>query len=194
MSTDCRRVGLWLLSFALLMMLQWPSLVASQEPSVENPVRIKAAFLRNFAHYVTWPAEVFPSNRTPWQIGILGPDPLGDVLETTLKGRVEQARPFEVYRADSLDRLPPCQIIYVAYSSAAARRAVLNELKSKPVLTVGDSPDFMREGGIIQFQVGERVTMNINLDQARSVSLAIQTRMLEVSNDILENGTIHKVK
>ena len=46
----------------------------------------------------------------------------------------------------------------------------------------------MQEGGIIRFQVGDRVEMSINLDQARAVSLLIQTKMLEVSIEVLENG------
>lgn len=193
-TTVIRRAGFWLGAAALLMWVQWPFAIANQELAAENPSRVKAAFLRNFAHYVTWPTQAFPDARAPWHIGILGPDPFGEVLDTTLKGRIEQSRPFEIHRADTLDTLPPCQIIYVAYGNATARRAALRELKDKPVLTVGDAPEFMREGGIIQFQVGDRVRMNINLDQARSVSLVVQTRMLEVSNDVLENGVIRQVR
>ena len=73
-------------------------------------------------------------------------------------------------------------------------RAVLAELKDKPVLTVGDAPEFLREGGVIRFQVGDRVRMSINLDQARAVLLTIQTRMLEVSSDVLENGVVRQVR
>jgi hypothetical protein len=55
---------------------------------------------------------------------------------------------------------------------------------------VGDAPDFLQEGGIIQFQIEDRVEMSINLDQARSASLAIQTKMLEVSRNVVENGVV----
>lgn len=161
---------------------------------MENPNKVKAAFLRNFTHYVTWPDNAFPDSSSPWHIGILGQDPFGNVLESTFEGRTEQGRSFEVFRADKLDELPPCQIIFVAYNDVAKRRAVLEELKDKPVLTVGDAPDFLFEGGVIKFQVGDRVQMSINLDQARAVSLTIQTKMLEVSTDILENGAVGKVR
>ncbi len=161
---------------------------------MENPNKVKAAFLRNFAHYVTWPNHVFPDSSSPWHIGILGQDPFGDVLETTLEGRTEQGRGFEVFRADRLDELPSCQIIFLAYNDVAKRRAALVVLKNKPVLTVGDAPEFLREGGVIQFQVGDRVQMSINLDQSRAVSLAIQTKMLEVSSAVLENGVMGQVR
>jgi hypothetical protein len=189
-----RYFDLWLGATVLLLLLQWPSSVASQVAATEHPNRVKAAFLRNFAHYVTWPAGAFPDSDSPWCIGILGPDPFGELLESTLAGRTEQGRAFEVFRADSLDGLPKCQLVFISFANPRARRAVLRELKDQPVLTVGEAPEFLREGGIIRFQVADRVGMSINLDQARAVSLNIQTRMLEVSNEVLENGEVRKVR
>jgi hypothetical protein len=170
------------------------SLIASQGTAMENPNTVKAAFLRNFAHYVSWPNTAFSDSSSPWHIGILGQDPFGKILETTFQGRTEQGRPFEIFRADSLDELPPCQIVFVAYPDAGKRRAALEVLKDRPVLTVGDAPEFLREGGVIQFQVSDRIRMSINLDQARAVALTIQTKMLEVSTDILENGIVRRVR
>lgn len=155
-----------------------------------NPNKIKAAFLRNFTRYVTWPADVFADDRSPWRICILGNDPFGDILDKTLMGRAEQGRAFEILRAATLNELPRCQIVYIAYEDAAKRRAALAELKKSPVLTVGDAPEFLQEGGIIQFQIGDRVEMRINLDQARSASLTIPTKMLEVSQEVMENGVV----
>lgn len=175
-------------------MLLLPGLVASQEIETEKPYKIEAAFIRNFAHYVTWPSNAFPDNGSPWLIGILGADPFGEVLEMTFKGRTEQGRSFEIFRADLLDELPQCHIVFVAYKDAAKRRAALSQLQGRPVLTVGEAPDFLLEGGVIRFQVEDRVRMSINLDQARAVSLTIQTRMLEVSRDVLENGVVRQVR
>jgi hypothetical protein len=182
----------WMLS--ILLVLALPATVASQVAPAENPNRVKAAFLRNFAHYVIWPAQAFPDSLTPWHIGILGEDPLGELVESTVKGRTEQGRPFKVFRANTPEELPPCQIIFIAYQDPVQRRAALDKLKGKSVLTVGDAPEFLHEGGIIRFQVDDRVRMSINLDQARAVSLTIPTRMLEVSSAIQENGVVRRVR
>jgi stage V sporulation protein SpoVS len=90
--------------------------------------------------------------------------------------------------------LDQCQILYIAYKVSASRRAVLAKLKGRPVLTVSNARGFLREGGIIRFDVADYVKINVNLDQARAVELAIQTKMLEVSNDIIENGKLRKVR
>lgn len=182
----------WMLSIFLFLAL--PATVASQVAPAENPNRVKAAFLRNFAHYVIWPTRTFPNNMTPWHICILGQDLLGEHVETTVKGRTEQGRPFKVFRANTAEELPPCQIIFIAHQDPAQRRAALDKLKGKAVLTVGDAPEFLLEGGIIRFQVDDRVRMSINLDQARAASLTIPTRMLEVSSAIQENGVIRRVR
>ncbi len=185
----------WIVRLALvLLILPVQAYVASQELTAENPNRVKAAFLRNFARYVTWPSSAFPDSLAPWQVCIVGRDPFGDMLENTFKGRTEQGHPFEVHRAETLNRLPGCHIVFVALDNPGARRAILGELKGKPILTVSDAPEFLREGGVIRFEVEDRVRMSINLDQARAVSLAVQTRMLEVSHEVLENGVIRKMR
>lgn len=184
-----RGFGPWVIG---LFMLYLPGPAASQELVTATPNRVKAAFLRNFTHYVTWPADAFADDRSSWRICILGNDPFGDILDKTLIGRFEQGRAFEIRRAETLNELPRCQIVFIAYKDAAKRRAALAELKKSPILTVSDAPDFLREGGIIQFQVGDRVEMHINLDQSRYASLTIQTKMLEVSQDVVENGVLKK--
>jgi hypothetical protein len=169
-------------------------MIQARDVTTADPQLVKAAYLRNFARYVTWPANAFEAADTPWCIGILGDDPLGEVLENAVKGRREQGRSFEIARADTLDQLRSCQIIFVAYRDTAKRRAVLAELKRQPVLTVGDAPDFLQEGGIIRFRIRDRVEMSINLDQARAVSLKVQTQMLEVAREVLENGAVSKLR
>lgn len=150
--------------------------------------------MRNFAHYVNWPNDAFSDSASPWCIGILGPDPFGEMLEAVLAGRTEKGRIFSILHANRPEDLVRCQIVYIAYADASARRAALRALKDKPILTVADAPDFLTEGGIIRFQVGDRVSMSINLDQARAVSLDVPTKMLEVSSEILEDGMIRSMR
>ncbi len=188
------------LVFLLVWLILVPCLLLIGESSsgqgfvMENPYKVEAAFLRNFSRYVTWPAGAFAGPGSPWRIGILGRDPFGDILEKTFRGRTEQGRTFEVFRGETLDELPECNIIFVAYRDAAKRRAVLAELRGKPVLTVGDASEFLQEGGIIRLEVKDRVKMSINLDRARSASLIIQTKMLEVSDQVVENGVMRGLR
>jgi hypothetical protein len=186
------RSALW--ASALMIMLQWPTAVASQESAPVEPDKVKAAFLRNFAHYVTWPENTFADAHSPWRICILGKEPFVQILDKTLTGRTEQGRTFEILRIETLDELPACQIVYISFDDPSRRRAALAALKDQPVLTVGDAREFLREGGMIRFQTGERVELSINLDRTQAASLQIQTKMLEVSHEVLQNGVLRPLR
>lgn len=178
----------------LLVLLDVPSVAAAQAPMYEARSRVEAAFLRNFARYVTWPAQAFSGERSPWIVCVLGDDRFGEVLRDTLRGRSEQGRSFETRRAATLDELPTCHILFISLDDAAQRRTALRRLKDKPVLTVGSADDFLAEGGTIRLLPGERMEMGINLDQARNASLGIPTKLLEVSRDVVENGTLRRLR
>jgi hypothetical protein len=181
--------------YLLSLVLLWlPATADTQAITQANPFNVEAAFLRNFTHYVDWPTQAFTDNQSAWYICVLGNDPFGRVLESTFKGRTEQGRSFEILRSNNLSDLEQCQILYIAYEVSASRRAVLSELRGRPVLTVSNAPGFLQEGGIIRFDVADYVRININLDQARAAELAIQTKMLEVSNDIIEGGKLRRVR
>ena len=134
----------------------------------------------------------FASEHSPWIVCVLGNGHFGSALESTFQGRTEQGRTFEVVRAGRLDQLPACQIVFVDLPVAAERRAALTQLKNHPVLTVGRAPEFLDEGGVIRLLAGERIEMSINLDQARAAALTIPSTMLEVSREVMENGTLRR--
>ena len=182
----------WAGLLGLLLLFCLPCLAAGQQPAKVNPRKVEAAFLRNFTKYVTWPDHAFPDDHSPWHICILGSDPFGKILEETFEGRTEQNRPFEIFRADSLADLPSCHIVFVAYKISANRRAALADLQNRTVLTVGDAANFLQEGGIIRFDVTDHVEISVNLNRARSVSLTIQTKMLEVSHEVVTNGIVRR--
>jgi len=183
----------WVACLAALLHL--PGLAAAQTLVTSNANQVEAAFLRNFARYVTWPAQAFANDNAPWHICVLGSERfLDEALEKTLRGRVEQGRGFEIFRAASIDQLPRCHIVFVGYDTAASRRAAIQAFKGRPVLTVGDAPEFLDEGGVIRFQVGQHVEMSINLDQARAISLTVPTKMLEVSREVVENGVLRRLR
>lgn len=164
------------------------ALAQTAEPAGEPRGRVEAAFLRNFARYVTWPVSAFAGERAPWTVCVLGADHFGDALERTFEGRREQGRALAVLHDPAPERLRGCQIVYVGHASAGRRRAVLESLRRLPVLTVGGASDFLQEGGMIRLSAGERIEMGINLDEARRASLVIPAKMLEVARIVIDNG------
>jgi hypothetical protein len=179
-----------LLSALLLL----PTIAAADEATRASPPRIEAAFLRNFAHYLAWPPGAFTDEHSPWRICVAGNDPFGEILDETLRSRSEHGRQFVVVRSDAAVDLRQCHVLYIAYRSGEQRRGMLTELANRPVLTVGDAPTFLQEGGIIRFHVSDRVGISVNLDRANLVAVKIPANVLEVSQEVVENGVVRRLR
>jgi YfiR/HmsC-like len=177
-----------LIAFILLSLTLLSGLAVGDSFATVDAARVEAAFLRNFAHYVIWPRQAFADDKAPWQVCIIGDDPFDDILDATFRGRTEQGRSFVVRRVSRGAQLKSCQLAYVAFRTAETRRAVLSELANHPVLTVGNAPQFLQEGGIIRFSVSDHVEFAVNLDRANAVALKIPTKVLEVAQLVVENG------
>ena len=175
-----------------LAVLLLPCLASGDGHAKVSPARVEAAFLRNFAHYLTWPAAAFPDGQAPWRICILGTDPFGEVLEETFRGRAEHGRTFAITRAATTAELPACHVVYIGHRARESRRAALADLANRPVLTVSDAPGFLQEGGMIRFKVSDRVEFGINLDSTNAAALRIPAKVLEVAHEVIENGTARK--
>ncbi len=178
----------------LILMLCASPCGLSQESRQSDPWAIEAAFLRNFTRYVNWPETSFATPESPWTICVLGKDPFGNLLERTFAGRTEQGRSFALLRTKDSEDLRLCHIVYVAYQVSASRRAALTGLGHWPVLTVSNAPGFLQEGGMIRFEVVGTVGLHVNLDQAKAASLSIQTKVLEVSDSVIDNGKLRRLR
>ena len=173
----------WISLFFSLAVLMCVPQAGSQPPSAEY--RLKAVFLFNFAQFVEWPPESFQSPDAPLVIGILGTDPFGKFLDETVQGEVVQGRKLEIKRFRSVEEVVACQILFVSTSETANYENIFRYLGSKPILTVGDSPEFAIRGGMVRFLTeSNKIRLRINLDPVRAAKLTISSKLLRVAEII----------
>ena len=167
-------------------MLAGTSAVLSQAPSVEG--QVKAGFLYNFAQFIQWPNQAFIDREMPFTMCVTG-DPYDGVLEKTVERQTLNGRRIAVRRLGAADNLHGCHLLYVGKLEAkrateflgAASRIFAAE--GLPILTVGDSEDFINIGGMIRFtDAGNRVRFEINPDAAERVSLRLSSNLLRVAD------------
>lgn len=176
----------------LLLVLVMVGAARADVPPATSATRLEAAFLRNFVHYLSWPATAFADDKTPWRICILGDDAFADVVAETLRDRAEQGRSFVVVRGETPEGLRSCHVAFIAHREAEVRRRLLATAAGRPVLTVGDAPSFLEEGGVIRFHIAEHVNFGVNLDQAERSTLKVPTKVLEVAQEVSEHGTVRR--
>jgi len=152
---------------------------AQVQPLPSKEYSVKAVFLFNFAQFVEWPSEAFPSGQTPLIIGILGDDPFGTYLDETVRGEKVNNRPLVVRRFHRVDEITTCHVLFISRSELTRLGQILGDLKGRNVLTVGDANNFALEGGVIQLVTEKnKIRMRINLDAAKAADLRISSKLL----------------
>lgn len=140
---------------------------------------VKAVFLFNFAQFVDWPPTAFANASAPLTIGVLGDDPFGSALDEAIAGESVNGRPLALERYRSIDEVENCHILFINLPAEQLAKVLL-ELKDRNVLTVSDSREFARAGGVIEFvNVANKIRLQINLDAARSANLTISSKLLK---------------
>lgn len=144
--------------------------------------QVKAAFLFNFAKFVEWPATSFPKPGDPIVICIAGENPFGDHLKQAIQGKVWEGRTFAILQIVDLPPKSRCQMLFVNSSERQRFRSTVGSLKGSGILTVGDSPGFIDDGGIINLRLeGSKIRFEINVDAAEQAQLSLSSKLLSLA-------------
>jgi hypothetical protein len=161
-------------------------------PQQTAPLRdyqVKAVFLYNFTQFVEWPPDAFSEPGSPLVIGVLGKDPFGSFLDETVAGDTINGHPLVVQRFTNADEVKTCHILFINESDKDRLENILEQLKGRSILTVGDATVFAREGGMIRFFTEDRKTrLLINLEPAKKADLTISSKLLRVAEVIPEKN------
>jgi hypothetical protein len=150
---------------------------AGAQPVGEYP--IKAAFLYNFTLFVEWPAEAFASGS--FVIGVVGDDAFADVLEETVRTKTVHGHRVEVRRLSVVDDLRHCRLVFVS-AGADRRNTVPRRARGTPILTVGETDDFLEDGGVIRFLIEDaRLRFQLNVNAASEAHLTISSRLRAIA-------------
>lgn len=144
--------------------------------------QVKAVFLFNFTRFVDWPGPSFESPNSPFVIGILGNDPFGAYIDTTVNGEKVDGHTIIIKRYRNIKEIDNCHILFISTGDGEQIKAMLPDLKQRHILTVSDANNFASLGGIIGFFMeNNKIRMQINMEAARASSLNISSKLLGVA-------------
>jgi uncharacterized protein DUF4154 len=167
---------LWLTAAGLMLLAGRPAAAQGVRASASE---VQAVFLFNFAQFVDWPADAFPDAQAPLVIGVLGKDPFGEVLDDIVRSETVRGRSFRVDRYRRVEDVKDCQILFISQSEAKRLDGILGALKNRPILTVTNSGDLDRTGGIIRFVLDEsKIRLSIDLEAAQAARLTFSSKLL----------------
>ena len=196
------RLKYYIIIFLLIGIQTIPA--GAQDKSDSNLTReyqIKAAFVYNFIKFVDWPEKKAGDQNEPVIIGIIGKDPFGDsfgpITGKQIKGKKSLVVRFEGFEqlkksgeADkSVESLRKCHLLFISSSEKENMKDIIQCVKKYNVLTVGDIPNMLEAGGIINFLVKEnKVHFEINLIAAKQANLRIRSQLLRLATKVIDEN------
>ena len=125
------------------------------------------------------------TNNSPIVIGLYGENKFGDALVKAVEGRTVSGRQIVIQPIEKNGDPGKCQILFISDSEKNRLGEILDKIKALPVLTVGETDQFMERGGMINFVKKEgRVRLEINLDAAKQTPLTISSKVLALAKII----------
>ena len=148
---------------------------AGELPKAEQERLVKKIqWLYQFSIYTEWPSEAFPNSEAPFVVGLLGTDPLGDLLEAITKKTVKNRR-VEVKKCDSVETALQCHLLFISSSEKDKLSEILRRLKDARILTVGEAEDFTKLGGVINLTIGQSDPFEFSLQAEKRAKLVISS-------------------
>jgi len=171
-------------SFALLVSLLGQHRLYSQAVS---EYEVKAAYLFNFVKFVEWPSGTFGNDSEPIRMCILNDAPFGLQLTETVRNKTIKNRPIAVVPVKTGEESRACQVLFISLPQSRQASHLIAVLQGTSTLTVGETRDFLEEGGIINFVLREnQVHFQVNHKAAMQARLRVSSKLLSLANQVIE--------
>lgn len=144
---------------------------------------LRAAFVYNFLLLVEWPESASPQGEQPFLLCAFGDSEWYPALRA-LQGRNLKERILRVEKIESAPALSNCQAVVIA--SARDLYPVLQVLKGRPVLTIGDYEGSVSAGVMIGLtREDAHLAFEVNLDAARAGGLRVSAKLLRLARHVV---------
>jgi hypothetical protein len=139
----------------------------------------------NLVRYVEW-----PSPGSALVITFIGDAAGGRALNRAAAGVAVNGHPVRVIRATWEDLPGSCDALYVSGSVSAADVArVLDRVGDRNVLTIGETHDFIEQGGIVSLvDWNERIRVEVNPETAQKAGIRISSHVLSLAVIVHSGG------
>ena len=177
------RAGL-LLAAVIATVAMRPAIAA---PADELEYPVKAQVIERFTRFIDWPDQVFAGPDAPFVLCVVGSSPIEPYLERIAQRRLKDRR-VELRRLKPGADAGVCHLLFLAPSERSRIKQTVNKLSGKPVLTVGDTEGYAREGVLINLMLDEEghVRFEICSTELRKSGLNVSAQLLRLARMVTE--------
>jgi hypothetical protein len=158
---------------------------SARAQSTADEYQVKAAFLFHFAQFLDWPAGALSAGGSSVSLCIFDDEPHRQELQSTIENKPIGDKVFHVHLITKAQEIQGCNILFLSRDEARRQTAILKSLRGLPVLTVGETNEFLSDGGMIRFHLEDgKIRFDINLEPADSAHLKISSRLLLLATSV----------
>jgi len=186
----------------LVLSLSAASICNQSESGQPGEYRLKAAYLYNFIRFADWPARAADSN--DMKIAIISSEPLVVYFEPLKDKKVKnkkvlirQLPSFEKIQqlnktdkkefARQIESMKSSHILFISSSESAYIKDILSLIKNTNVMTVGETSNFLDDGGIINFLTEDnKLCFEINLEASDKAKIEFSSQLLQLARRIVK--------
>jgi hypothetical protein len=203
-----------LLGLAVCVLASFCGVLRADEAS-DREYKVKAAFVYNFLKFVEGgrftPAQEAktgqPDPNDPIVVGVLGVPPsriaFQELKDKKVGNRPVQIRWFKGFAElagedgtapqlhPDLDGIRKCHTLFICPSEKSFLPQILPSLRDNGILTVGDIPQFLEAGGLINLLIEDKkVRFEVNLAAAVRAHLVIRSSLLRLAVRTVEHDRL----
>lgn len=147
------------------------------QPAIEEE-NLVAALSLNIVRFTSWPE---PHSNT-FNLCVYGDNVTKEAF-SSLEAKPLGPRNIHVVALDRLIDLDRCHALYINEIKQNLLFQVFNDVKRKPILTLGSTESFAENGGMIGLRkVNGKLTIDINLRVTNEAGIVISSRLLSLAN------------
>ena len=169
--------------FTLMLALPTANVVAEGRSKTYSESSIKAALVYNILHFIEWQTKALT-------ICVYDPDEEEVSSFNALPSQTKSGNTLEVkfLHANGNTLIKNnCHIIFI--TGEADTHHILTETKNTPRLTIGESAQFIQQGGMINFVRKDlTIKFEVNIHALKQADLQISSQVLRIADRVYTEG------
>ncbi len=167
--------------FRPLALLLLGALCGLRAQGIPEP-ELKAQLIYNLLTFVRWPAPPGQAPSPSLTLVVVGEHPFEGALDAALAGKSRQGRDTKILYSRKTQDADKGDILFISASEKGHLKEILDKVRDKPVLTIGDSEGFSQEGVIVNlFKTDNKIWMEVNREAGRRAGLDFHSMLLHIA-------------
>lgn len=146
---------------------------------------LKSVFIEKFTRFIEWPSDSDVINKEiPFRLGVYGDTPMLKIIDNIYSKEPIQEKKVEIIRIEK-HNIFDCDLLLISNEKEENINEIIEKLKGKPILTIGESSIFAKHGAMISYKIEDnRIKFIINQRKAAESGFRVSYHLLNLAEVI----------